>query len=335
MVRLNHLPAIVVVFILYLDAGVKAAVVQYNIVNAGLTGTQIREIRDGKLAGFRYQNSFLGTRNYEEGFIKNITSGASSFYTYVDSVKGTATSTQIYAISTTDNNRYGCMAYFGEFLPVRVYGFVKNANGSSSIVEPPGVSNSSIEGIYGDTSVGWLEQGGKRYGFYRIETGANAGFYSVMFNNASLGLGSASATELRGIWGGVAVGTATYGNTNYGFGFNGSEFSGLYSAPGSTSTVFNDYNDGLIAGTATINGINNPFLLNPITDEWEFFTSSEGYSASGSSYDNGILAGSSVTSTGETLGYYANVPEPSTSTLIVLSLYLQALLNRSRRLRTK
>jgi hypothetical protein len=307
----------------------KAAVVQYNIVNAGLTGTQIREIRDGKLAGFRYQNSFLGTRNYEEGFIKNITSEAPSFYTYVDSVKGTATSTQIYAISTTDNNRYGGIAYFGEFLPVRVYGFVKNANGSSSIVEPPAVSNSSIEGIYGDTSVGWLEQSGKRYGFYKIETGANAGYYSVMFNNASLGLGSASATELRGIWGGFAVGTATYGNTNYGFGFNGSEFSGLYSAPGSTSTVFNDYNDGLIAGTATVSGINKPFLFNPNNNEWEFFTNPEGVSASGSSYDNGILVGSYVTSTGETLGYYANVPEPKTSTLIVLSLCLQALLNRS------
>jgi hypothetical protein len=303
--------------------------VQYNTINAGLTGTEIREIRDGKVAGFRYENSFLGTRNYEQGFISNLTTRASSVYTYVDPVKGTASSTQIYAISTTDNNRYGGIAYFGEFLPVRVYGFVKNANGSSSIVEPPGVSNSSIEGIYGDTSVGWFEQSGKRYGFYKIETGANVGYYSVMFNNASQGLGSASATELRGIWGGFAVGTATYGNTNYGFGFNGSEFSQLYTAPNSTSTYFNDYNDGIIAGTATIGGANKPFLFNPVTSEWEFFTSPEGYSATGSSYDNGILVGSYLTSSGQKLGYYANVPEPNTSSLLLLSLCLQVILNRS------
>lgn len=303
-------------------------VVQFNTVNAGLTGTQIREVRDGKLAGFRYQNSFLGTRNYEEGFITNIATGVSSTYMYTDSVKGLATSTQIYAISTTDNNRYGGMSYFGEFLPVRVYGFVKNSNGSSLIVEPPGVSNSSIEGIYGNTSVGWYEQNGKRYGFYRIESGSDTGFYSVLYNKNAV---DASSTELRGLWGGTAVGTATYGNISYGFGFNNSGFSNLYSAPGSTSTYFNDYNDGLIAGTATIGGVNTPFLFNPVNSQWEFFTSPEGYAASGSSYDNGILAGTYIASTGETLGYYANVPEPKSYILVLLSAALGLVYRRRRK----
>ena len=325
---INHLLAFVIACFFYLDAGAKAAVVQYNTVNGGLTGTQIREVRDGKLVGFRYENSFLGTRNYEQGFITNINTGASSVYTYVDSVKGTATSTQLYAISTTDNNRYGGMAYFGEFLPVRVYGFVKNANGSSSIVEPPGVSNSSIEGIYGDTSVGWYEQSGKRYGFYKIESGTNPGFYSYLYSNPDRG--SASGTELRGIWGDTFVGNAIYDSVSYGFGANNTGVSNLYLAPDASATYFNDFNDGLIAGTATINGINKPFLFNPITEDWEFFTSPEGYSASGSSYDNGILAGSYVASTGETLGYYAIVPEPSTSFLMGLGFYFLAWANNKR-----
>lgn len=303
-------------------------VVQFNTVNGGLTGTQIREVRDGKLAGFRYQNSFLGTRNYEEGFITNIATGVSSTYKYTDSVKGLATSTQIYAISTTDNNRYGGMSYFGEFLPVRVYGFVKNSNGSSLIVEPSGVSNSSIEGIYGNTCVGWYEQGGKRYGFYKIELGSDAGFYSVLYNKNAV---DASSTELRGLWGGTAVGTATYGSISYGFGFNNSGFSNLYSAPGSTSTYFNDYNDGLIAGTATIGGVNTPFLFDPANSQWEFYTSPEGYAASGSSYDNGILAGSYVTATGETLGYYANVPEPKSLFLALFAASLSLLYPRRRK----
>jgi hypothetical protein len=303
-------------------------VVQYNTVNAGLTGTAIREIRDGKLAGFRYQNSFLGTRNYEEGFITNIATGVSSTYRYTDSVKGLAMSTQIYAISTTDNNRYGGMSYFGEFLPVRVYGFINNSDGSSLIVEPFGVSNSSIEGIYGNISVGWYERSGKRYGFYKIESGSGAGFYSVNYNKNAV---DASSTELRGLWGGIVVGTATYGNFSYGFGFNNSGFSDLYSAPGSTSTYFNDYNDGLIAGTATIGGVNTPFLFDPVNSQWEFFTSPEGYAASGSSYDNGILVGSYVTSTGETLGYYANVPEPKTGLLVSFSAALTLFYRRRRK----
>ena len=263
-------------------------VVQYQVVDAGLTGTAIREIREGKLAGFRYENSFLGTRNFEEGFVKNISTGVPSLYKYPN-----AYSTQIYAISTTDNNQYGGMAYFGELFPVRVYGFTKESNGNVNIIEPLGASNSSVEGIYGITSVGWY--------------------------------------ELRGIWGGVAVGSATFGGRSYGFGMSNSEFSGIYSAPGGSSgTYFNDYNDGLIAGTATFNGVNKPFLFNPSTEVWEFFVSPEGYSASGSSYDNGILAGSYVTTSGETLGYYAYVPEPNIGRLVVLALAMYTLFSRKR-----
>ena len=296
--------------------------VQYNTINAGLTGTEIREIRDGKVAGFRYENSFLGTRNFEEGFVKTLSTGVSSTYRYTS-----ATSTQIYAISTTDNNRYGGMAYFGEFLPVHVYGFDRSANGSESRVDPVGASNSSVEGSNGNTSVGWYERSGIRCGFVRVESGSSAPFYDVLFRNATLGI--SSFTELRGIWGNTAVGSTTYGGVSYGFGYANSEFSQLYTAPNSTSTYFNDYNDGIIAGTATISGVNKPFLFNPVTNEWEFFTSPEGYSASGSSYDNGILVGTYLTSTGQKLGYYANVPEPTTSSLLLLSLCVQAILNRS------
>jgi hypothetical protein len=299
-------------------------VVQYQVVDAGLTGTAIREIREGKLAGFRYENSFLGTRNFEEGFVKNISTGVPSLYKYPN-----AYSTQIYAISTTDNNQYGGMAYFGELFPVRVYGFTKESNGNVNIIEPLGASNSSVEGIYGITSVGWYEQGASRYGFLRVESDSVSSFLRVAYNNPLQGY--ASSTELRGIWGGVAVGSATFGGRSYGFGMSNSEFSGIYSAPGGSSgTYFNDYNDGLIAGTATFNGVNKPFLFNPSTEVWEFFVSPEGYSASGSSYDNGILAGSYVTTSGETLGYYAYVPEPNIGRLVVLALAMYTLFSRKR-----
>jgi len=299
-----------------------ATTVQYHTIDGGLTGTEIREIRDGKVAGFTYKNLLFGIRDYEEGFVKTLSTGVSSTYKYTSAI-----STQIYAISTTDNNRYGGMAYFGGSLTVRVYGFDKAANGSESRVDPPGASNSSVEGIYGNTSVGWYERSGIRCGFLRVESGSNAVYYDLLFRDASLGI--SSFTELRGIWGGVAVGNTTYGGVSYGFGVSNSEFSQLYTAPNSTSTYFNDYNDGIVAGTATIGGVNKPFLFNPVTNEWEFFTSPEGYSASGSSYDNGILVGTYLTSTGQKLGYYANVPEPNTSSLFLLSLCVQAILNRS------
>ena len=303
--------------------------VQYQIVNAGLTGTEIREIRDGKLAGFRYENSFLGTRNYEQGFITDITTGVSSTYMYSDGTRGVAVSTQIYAISTTDNNRYGGMAYFGEFLPVRVYGFTRESNGSAAIVEPAGVSNSSVEGIYGNSSVGWAVQSGKKFGFFRLDSGASAGFYRLDYNKPGFGL--SSSTEATGIYGSIIVGTTVISGVDYGFAYNTSNgtFSNPYLASGASATFFNDFNDGVIAGTATVAGTNTPFILNPYTDQLEYFTSVEGYSASGRSYDNGVLAGTITIQTGEKLGFYANVPEPNTSSLLLLSLCLQAILNRS------
>ena len=78
-----------------------------------------------------------------------------------------------------------------------------------------------------------------------------------------------------------------------------------------------------------------PFLMQNGQYEFFSFQGNTNLSASGSSYDNGILAGSYVTSTGETLGYYATVPEPNTSTLLSISLCLQAILNRSQMRRRK
>jgi len=308
-----------------------AIVVQYQIVNAGLTGTEIREIREGKLAGFRYENSFLGTRNYEQGFITNITTGVSSTYMYSDGTRGVATSTQIYAISTTDNNRYGGMAYFGEFLPVRVYGFTKESNGSASIVEPSGVSNSSVEGIYGNVSVGWAVQSGKKYGFFRVDSGASAGFYRLDYNKPGFGL--SSSTEATGVYGSIIVGTTVISGVNYGFAYDASNgtFSNPYLASGASATFFNDFNDGVIAGTATFAGTNTPFIFNPYTDQWEYFTSVEGFSASGRSYDNGILAGTITTQAGEKLGFYANVPEPNSLFLALFASSLSLLYPRLRK----
>jgi hypothetical protein len=308
----------------------KAAVVQYITVNTGLSGTEIREVRNGQLGGFRYENSFLGTRNYEQGVIFNISSGVSTTYMYSG-----ASSTQIYAISATDNARIGGMAYFGEFLPVRVYGFIKEVNGSAAIVEPPAVSNSSVEGINGNVSVGWAVQGGKRSGFFKFESSTNSTYYKLDYSKT--GFNPSSSTEATGIFGSTIVGTTTINGVNYGYAWNSSNgtFSDPFLAVGSSATFFNDFNDGLIAGTATLNGVNTPFLLDPFSSQIEYFANSQGYSSFGSSYDNGVLAGTYTTSSGQTLGYYAYVPEPNTSTLIALSLCLQVLLNRSRRLRTK
>ena len=308
-----------------------ATVVQYQIVNAGLTGTEIREIRDGKLAGFRYENSFLGTRNYEQGFITNITTGVSSTYMYSDGARGVAVSTQIYAISTTDNNRYGGMAYFGEFLPVRVYGFTRESNGSAAIVEPSGVSNSSVEGIYGNSSVGWAVQSGKKYGYFQLDSGASASFYRLDYNKPGFGL--SSSTEATGIYGSIIVGTTVISGVNYGFAYNASNgtFSNPYLASGASATFFNDFNDGVIAGTATVAGTNTPFIFNPYTDQLEYFTSVEGYSASGRSYDNGVLAGTITTQTGEKLGFYANVPEPKSHILVLISASLGLVYRRRRK----
>jgi hypothetical protein len=288
-------------------------VVQYQTVNAGLTGTEIREIRDGKLAGFRYQNSIIGTRNFEEGFVTNIITKTSSIESFPSSV-----STQIYAISTTDNNRYGGMVYFGEILPTRVYGFLRGSDGGYSFAEPPNVSNSSVEGIYGNISVGWAVQNGKRSGFIRVDSATNSSYFKVDYNKA--GFAASTYTEATGVFGEVVVGTTIINGITYGFGCNISTgvFSDPFLAPSSTATFFNDYNDGFIAGTATIGGVNTPFILDPSTTQPEYFISPQGYSASGRSYDNGILAGSYTTSSGEKLGFYANVPEPNMNTLILV-----------------
>jgi hypothetical protein len=66
---------------------------------------------------------------------------------------------------------------------------------------------------------------------------------------------------------------------------------------------------------------------------YEFFDfqGNPALSASGSSYDNGILVGSYVTSTGETLGYYANVPEPKTGLLVSFSAALTLFYRRRRK----
>ena len=307
-----HGPAWLVLF-LVMTPRAFGLVVQYQTVNAGLTGTEIREIRDGKLAGFRYENSFIGTRNFEEGFVTNIVTKTSSIEKFPSSV-----STQIYAISTTDNNRYGGMVYFGENFPTRVYGFLRGSDGGYSFAEPPNVSNSSVEGIYGNISVGWAVQNGKRSGFFRVDSATNSSYFKIDYNKA--GFAAPTYTEATGVFGDVVVGTTIINGITYGFGCNISTgaFSDPFLAPSSTATFFNDYNDGLIAGTATIGGVNTPFLLDPSTNQPEYFISPQGYSASGRSYDNGILAGSYTTSSGEKLGFYANVPEPNINTLFLV-----------------
>jgi hypothetical protein len=301
-----------------------ATVVQYNTVNAGLNGTEIWEVRNNKLVGFRYESS-SGFRFREEGFITNIATGLSSIYNFSG-----ARSTQLYAISTTDNNTYGGMAWFGPTLSTRVYGFLQPSSATGFLSEPPYASSSSIEGIYGNSAVGWVQIGSSRVGFFRYATDTTTTFIPVDYTNSGI---TASSTEARGVFGNIVVGTTNVGGTNYGFAWNSlsNQFTDLFLAAGSTQTFFNDINDGLIVGTATLNGKNTPFLLEPNSGSVEYFSSPQGYAASGKSYDNGILAGTYVTSNNETLGYYANVPEPSSLFLALFAASLSLLYPRRRK----
>ena len=305
-------------------------VVVLNTVNAGLTGTAIREVREGKLAGHAYKENLFGQAEYESGIIYNISTRALQTNNYVNINDPSAVSTQINSISATDNNRYGGMVYFGNSLVLyRVYGFIRTSDGSYFTIEPSGATRSEVHGLSGDKTVGWFDIGGVRKGFLHQGNSYSTGFTTLEFPGAS-------STEARGVDGNYVVGNAVIGGVQYGFSYDISTGGYTpYRATGNLDTYFNDINDGMIVGTATSGGQNIPFLMQNGQYEFFSFQGNPSLSASGSSYDNGILAGSYVTSTGETLGYYANVPEPSTSTLIVLSLYLQALLNRSRRLRTK
>ena len=307
-----------------------SAVVQYATVGfAGWTGAEVREIRNGKIAGFRYENLFLGRR--EEGFIQDISTQTTSSYSYPGQ-----TSTQIYAISTTDNSRIGGMIYSSNLF-YQVFGFAANSsNTSTNKINPPEAYRSSVESINGTRTVGWYDSGlsSNNKGFVHQGSDYSTGYTTVAYPDVN-----SSSTRLTGIQDDILVGTTTINAVDYGFIYDLSKTSNQYSIPliitNSTDTRFNDINDNFIVGTATIGGIDKPFLCDFLTGRVEFFTSPEGFSAEGYSYDNGIIAGTYTTPSGEKLGFYANVPEPNSKTLIALSLFLQALLNRSRRLRTK
>jgi hypothetical protein len=319
----KHLILLVCIFTARVNVST-ATVVQYNTINAGLNGTEIWEVRDNKLVGFRYE-SFGGFRFREEGFITNIVTGSSSIYNFSG-----ARSTQLYAISTTDNNTYGGMAWFGPTLSTRVYGFLQPSSATGFLSEPPYASSSTIQGIYGNSAVGWVQIGSSRVGFLRHATDTTTTFIPVDYSNSGI---TASSTEARGVFGNIVVGTTNVGGTNYGFAWNSlsNQFTHPFLAAGSTQTFFNDINDGFIVGTATLNGKNTPFLLEPVSGLLEYFSSPQGYAASGKSYDNGILAGSYVTSNNETLGYYANVPEPNSLFLALFAASLSLLYPRRRK----
>ena len=329
MVRLIPLGLVVFNFI-SLSELTAGTVVVLNTVNAGLTGTAVREVRDGKLAGHAYKEDLWGVAEYEKGIIYNISTRTLQTNNYVNINDPSAVSTQINSISATDNNRYGGMVYFGNSLvPYRVYGFIRTSGGSYFTIEPSGATRSEVHGLSGDKIVGWFDIGGVRKGFLHQGSSYSTGFTTLEFPGASL-------TEARGVESNFVVGNTIIGGENYGFRYDIASGSYVaYRATGNLDTYFNDINDGMIVGTATSGGRNIPFLMQNGNYEFFDFQGNSSLSATGSSYDNGILAGSYVTSTGETLGYYANVPEPNTSTLIALGLFLQVLLNRSRRLRTK
>jgi hypothetical protein len=329
MVRLIPLGFVVFNFI-SLSELTAGTVVVLNTVNAGLTGTAVREVRDGKLAGHAYKEDLWGVAEYEKGIIYNISTRTLQTNNYVNINDPSAVSTQINSISATDNNRYGGMVYFGNSLvPYRVYGFIRTSGGSYFTIEPSGATRSEVHGLSGDKTVGWFDIGGVRKGFLHQGNSYSTGFTTLEFPGASL-------TEARGVESNYVVGNTIIGGENYGFRYDIATGGYVaYRATGNLDTYFNDINDGLIVGTAISSGRNIPFLMQNGNYEFFDFQGNSSLSATGSSYDNGILAGSYVTSTGETLGYYANVPEPNTSTLFALSLFLQALLSRSRRLRTK
>ena len=305
-------------------------VVVLNTVNAGLSGTAIREVREGKLAGHAYKENFLGQAEYESGIIYNISTKVFQSNNYVNINDPSAVSTQINSISAQDNNRYGGMVYFGNsFVPYRVYGFIRTSGGSYFRIEPSGATRSEVHGLSGDKAVGWFDIGGVRKGFLHQGNSDSTGFTTLEFPGAS-------STEARGVDSNYVVGNAVVSGVQYGFRYDiltGGYTS--YRATGNLDTYFNDINDGIIVGTATSGGQNIPFLMQNGQYEFFSFQGNTNLSASGSSYDNGILAGSYVTSTGEALGYYAIVPEPNTSTLLSVSLCLQAILNRSQMRRRK
>ena len=302
-----------------------ATTVQYHTIDGGLTGTEIREIRDGKVAGFRYANSFLGVRVREEGFIQDISTQTTSSYSYPGQ-----TSTQIYAISTTDSSRVGGMIYSSNLF-FQVFGFAVNlSNTSTNKINPPWAYRSSVESINGTRTVGWYDVDvfSNNMGFLHQGSDYSTGYTTVAYPNVN-----SSSTRLTGIQGDILVGTTTISGVNYGFAYGINQatnpFTPIYLVPGSTDTKFHDINDDFIVGTAVVGGINKPFLFDTLTGFGEFFTSPEGYSAEGYSYDNGVIAGTYTEPSGEKLGFYANVPEPNTSTLLLISLCLLALLNQS------
>ena len=325
------IPVFLVIFnFISLSELTAGTVVVLNTVNAGLTGTAIREVRDGKLAGHAYKKYFSGSPENEVGIIYNISTQTRQTNNYIKSDGNTAWSTQINSISATDNNRYGGMVYFGtEPVLYRTYGFIRTTSGSYFTVEPAGATRSEVHGLNGDKTVGWFDIGGVRKGFLHQGNSYSTGFTTLEFPGASL-------TEAKGVDSNYVVGSTIIGGENYGFRYDIATGGYVASrATGNLDTYFNDINDGMIVGTATLGGQNIPFLMQNGQYEFFSFQGNSGLSASGSSYDNGVLAGSYVTSTGETLGYYAIVPEPSTSTLIVLSVCLQVFLRRFQMLRTK
>jgi len=281
----------------------------------GLTGTEVREIRDGKIAGFRYENSFLGTRNYEEGFTKIISTGTQYIYRYPN-----ADSTQIYAISTSNNSQVGGMIYSAN-LSYQVYGFSANQGANSqSQINPPGAYRSSVESINGQRTVGWYDLGvsSANKGFLHQGTDYSTGFSTIVYPNANT-----TSTRLTGIQGDILVGTTAINSKEYGFIYDLSKTSDQFSVPllitNSTATRFNDINDNFIVGTATVGGINKPFLVDFLTGQVEFFTAPEGYSAEGYSYDNGVIAGTYDAPSGNKLGFYATVPEPTAVSFLIMS----------------
>jgi len=302
-----------------------SAVVQYTTVGfAGWTGAEVREIRNGKIAGFRYENLILGRR--EEGFIQDISTQTTSSYSYPGQ-----TSTQIYAISTTDNSRVGGMIYSSNLF-YQVFGFAANSsNTSTNKINPPVAYRSSVESINGTRTVGWYDVDvfSNNKGFLHEGSDYSTGYTTVAYPNVN-----SSSTRLTGIQGDILVGTTTISGKNYGFAYDinrsTNPFSPIYLVPDSTDTKFHDINDNFIVGTAVVGGVNKPFLYNTLTGSSEFFTSPEGFSAEGYSYDNGIIAGTYTTASGEKLGFYANVPEPSTSFLMGLGFYFLAWANNKR-----
>jgi len=306
---------------LSLNAG---TVVVLNTINAGLTGTAIREVRDGKLAGFAYKENFLGQAEYESGIIYNISTQTRQTNNYIKTDGNPAWSTQINSISATDNNRYGGMVYFGgELVFYRTYGFIRSASGSYFTVEPAGATRSEVHGLNGDKTVGWFDISGVRKGFLHQGSDYSSGFTTLQFPGAT-------STEARGVEGNYVIGNAVIGGLQYGFRYDIStgNYDSAYRATGNLETFFNDINDGMIVGTATSSGRNIPFLMQNGNYEFFDFQGNPTLSASGSSYDNGVLAGSYVTATGETLGYYANVPEPSSFFLALFAASMSLLYSR-------